>query len=617
MRKRRVLKAVYLLFAAISAASFAPPVEAQIDFKLKTNSGSVSLFGKGETGCNRGVLDGCTVSMDSVQNPGTLEFIGFSHVNAGAQTLSVSGQLAHSGIDQQYVGLGGVVASYTALLFADVPPGVYASVVFRRNISLQWSMNSNEVHGDTSGGFTPYPSSYQVGGGFVVTSVPSGTPSEVLFSTVIAMARGSSPIIVDGGKTYYYLGAFNTFGRIEIQKPEPAGGLGAYSSSIDNIEVRRIGKVLKKLPAGDAQTGLVTKPLPKGLNVRVINDDTGIPVSNEPVTFTILSPVNGATLSATSVNTNLSGYATTYLTLGASTGTYTVRADCPGCLMYVNTATFTATAISSFTDVTGVVPEGCTQVAIGERTAQVDPVTNSFRIFHVPLVINSPVNLFSPEIIVTCNNDAECPVANAQRMPDTCAGGNFGAPRRKGETHNGIDLRVGDGVSILSATQGTVVYIGQYSNKRDSDESWGTVILIQSTRKVGGKYEVLMYGHLDPKKLHVRTGDPVSVGQEIAVASLGGASGNIRSVLDGNPPIRQPRPQCLHVHVERRLLAEPLSILGFPVPCAIPSDLLMAQCESPDMNSNGNSKAYSGNGGAFGGAMPTDPDDKIGCNVYK
>jgi len=309
--------------------------------------------------------------------------------------------MQHSGADKENV-YGEAASNYMAQVFADVPPGTSVKIIFRHSVSTTWNIPVNGGYGQAAWSFTPYAFT-QVGGGVSVNrAVTSGAPMEVSVSTIEAVARWPSPYagadggtLVDGGKTYYYIGYFDISGSMWMERPSPAGESGTYSSSIDNIEVRYIGKALKKLPEGDAQTGLVTKPLPKGLNVRGMQDDTGLPVVNEPVTFEVLAPAHNASLSATSAVTDLNGYATTYLTLGTSTGTYTVRATCPGCLPYTNTATFTATAKA--TELRKVSGDGTMPVgkrALNPLKVQVyNPITNAgepgyavdFSLISVPL----------------------------------------------------------------------------------------------------------------------------------------------------------------------------------------------------------------------------------------
>jgi len=443
-------------------------------------------------------------------------------------------------------------------------------------------------------------------------SLPAASDSESKTLTIGATAAGE-PISI-GGEDYYFVGRINLRGHIFIRQygsPSPSSSFGA---SVGPVEVRYNGKVLK-YESGNGQTRLVGHPLQEPFSVKIIQDDTGAPAADEIVNFEIQEPVNDAVLSAATVVTDSNGIANATLTLGVLPGTYTVRAVCPGCI--AGEELFEAVAISSLTDVTGTIPDaqtrGCTHVAIEDKVAEIDPFSNSFRIFNVPLVMNSPPDFPVPEIRVTCNNDAVCPVANARRVPAECSGGYLGASRDGGRRlHEGIDIGIENDMPVLSATNGTVLYAGYFNKDRETYRNYGVVVVIQSTRKIEGKYEVLLYAHLDANRLYVKSGDPVIAGQEIAVMTLDGASGNIRGVLDGTPENPTPRPGCLHVHVERRLFPKPLSIVGLPVHCqkVARSDMLHCDGEKSDMNAKDNGFVYVN-------TKPTDPDREIGCNLYR
>ncbi|OGR63471.1 MAG: hypothetical protein A2X34_01415 [Elusimicrobia bacterium GWC2_51_8] len=159
------------------------------------------------------------------------------------------------------------------------------------------------------------------------------------------------------------------------------------------------GDILLKIPDGDNQTWLVGQPLPKGLNVRVVNSETDAPVPNKPVTFAMLAPANGASLSTTSINPDLNGYATTYLTLGTSTGTYRVRAACLGCAAGVNEVTFTAKAVSmeETTEIRCLVPShlhGVTTKRLGNPfvAGAYNIVTRKYENFQIGYDVHSFVN---------------------------------------------------------------------------------------------------------------------------------------------------------------------------------------------------------------------------------
>lgn len=355
---------------------------------------------------------------------------------------------------------------------------------------------------------------------------------------------------------------------------------------------------LLKVSETDNQSGLVGQMLARPLKVKVV-DSGGIGKEGIDVVFTAMPADCNCSFSESpvvktiTVTTLADGTAEVPFKLGDVPETCTVKAVCASCAAGKEVI-FTANAIASNTNVTGTVPAGCSQVALGEITAQVDPVTNSFRLPNVPLTITPQVGLLLSELEVRCNNDAECPVYNAQRMPISCAGGAFGASRSGGSPHGGIDLLTeNDATPVLSATAGRVIHVGLFNNKKALNKSWGWTVVIQSTRRILNFYEVLLYGHLDPDLVSVNPGDYVSAGQQIAVT--GRYTGNLTNPL-----------QCPHVHVERRLLSSQLSVIGVPIPCAGTN----LQCNGGDMNSNGN-------GSLFGNTRSTNPDTEIGCNVYR
>lgn len=357
-------------------------------------------------------------------------------------------------------------------------------------------------------------------------------------------------------------------------------------------------RALLKFSETDGQVNLVGQMLTKPLKVNVV-DSGNIAKEGVDVAFSVTPIASNCSFSGSSVvkaitvKTLADGTVEVPFKLGDVPETCTIKAVCDSCAAGKEVL-FTANAIASNTDVAGTVPEGCSQVTLGGITAQVDPVTNSFRLPNVPLTITPQVGLLLSDLEVRCNNDAECPVANVQRMPDLCAGGAFGAQRSGGRPHGGVDLlTVNDATPVLSATTGKVIYVGLFNNNRAPNESWGWIVVIQSARRILNFYEVLLYGHLDPDFVSVSPGDNVSAGQQIAVT--GRYTGNLTN------PIR-----CPHVHIERRLVSSPLNVVRVPVPCAGAS----LQCNGGDMNSNGN-------GNLFGSARPTNPDTEIGCNIYR
>ena len=341
----------FTLIVAILATGFIAPSQAQVDVKLRTVIGNTELSEVSEWGgyivqydrrsCN---TDNCVLSVDSSQISWWNNW-GAAYIGAvNAQKLSVAGQMRRTEHADGWLNLvGGARSDYSVNMYADAAPGANLRIKFTDNLSIAWSMPGTEVTGDIQFTFRSSTGAASSGYAAVNQVFKSSTTSEAKSWTAGSIVSASSSI-EEETTTYYYVGNFHTLGRLTVKSPYSGVSSGSYYCSIDNIEAHYIGKTLKKMPDGDNQTWLVTQPLPKGLTVRVVDGETGLPAANEPVSFAVLAPVNGAELSATSINTDLDGYATTYLTLGASTGTYRVRATCPGCVTGVKVTTFTATA---------------------------------------------------------------------------------------------------------------------------------------------------------------------------------------------------------------------------------------------------------------------------------
>lgn len=97
--------------------------------------------------------------------------------------------------------------------------------------------------------------------------------------------------------------------------------------------------------SGNLQVGLIRSTLPVPLTVRVV-DQIGNPVEDVTVTFTFATLPSGTVghrLSATTVQTDSSGQASTTLTLGTKVGVYIVHASSPG--LSGSPVVFTATAL--------------------------------------------------------------------------------------------------------------------------------------------------------------------------------------------------------------------------------------------------------------------------------
>lgn len=528
---------------------------------------------------------------------------GIFYGGATAGNAGVSGSLGvvqTSGINLR----GGSNASHAVDVYSEVAPGSNVGVRFQEDLYLKWG--DGTLYG---------PAGLECQAGFSFDALVGEDAGK-------AVNRNSSPEVLTGeitgnaqysvavqppassrydanGKTYYKLGTFYFNGSAGMKSPDGGACSAEYRARITSVQAYYIGKALMMV-AGNNQTGMTNKDLPNALSVKVSEGETGNLAPGVPITFTVMEPTNGATLSAASALTNADGIATTKLTLGSVPGEYTIKAACPAevCTSGAREVQFSAIAISSVTDVVGTIPDaqerGCSQVSIGDKVAQINPADNSFRVLGASLLVNSLL----PELRVSCRAGGICPVENAQTMPQECAGGKFGASRRDGtDSHYGIDLLTDMGAPVLSSVRGSVVHVGLFNGKRGLNESWGWTVIIQSERRIVGQYEVLLYGHLDPTKVYVRAGDMVDAGQQIAATGL--YTGNLPDPVN-----------CPHVHIERRLLAKPSAPIGsLPIPCTVPSSMLSKICEGPDMNSNSN-------GERFKKSRATNPDVEIGCGIY-
>ncbi len=104
------------------------------------------------------------------------------------------------------------------------------------------------------------------------------------------------------------------------------------------------------LVGGDMQTGLVSQPLANPIEVKV-EDQFGNGVSNQPVTFSLLS--GAGSLGTTDANTDADGLARTTWTLGPNTGTQTAEATAAG----LTGSPITFTAIAATLSLSSVTPD--------------------------------------------------------------------------------------------------------------------------------------------------------------------------------------------------------------------------------------------------------------------
>ncbi len=241
------------------------------------------------------------------------------------------------GAGQNRAGTG---ATYRMNVYTDAVPGSTVRVKIQADFSMNWIGLGQEG----TSGFYFYASAGENVGAKVdrmeVSYIVNGSSSNSGQWTAAVQTPVSSAYSV-GGKPYYKLGMVEAIGGVGLWNVNTSAG---YRSEINGITANYIGKVLIKLPEGDAQTRRVTELLPKGLNVRVVDGETGVPFPNEPITFSASGPSVGQ-LSLTNTITDLNGFATTYFTLGSAVGTYHVTATCPGCAAGLKTVEFTAKAV--------------------------------------------------------------------------------------------------------------------------------------------------------------------------------------------------------------------------------------------------------------------------------
>ena len=314
----------------------APPANSQVPNVLITESGVVSIqeYDTVNATCN---TQDCAVSKTHVN---------FYDSEVSASKLAVSGRMGRL-YDNASPG-GNCGANYRSGIYARVPLNQEVYIKAATTVGAHWINNQNNIGFQSSARAVLYNHSYGApdGNGYGIGPDSGINGGDSLPKLLKVYGAGVGSPLVIGSNTYYLVGHLELYGAINLMPFNGQNPYFEFNSSVSSVEVYYKGKVLKYIGGGD-QTGLVTQPLAKPLNVRVVNDDTGLPVASEPVAFTVLDPVNGAVLGITAATTDLNGLATTYLTLGSSTGTYRVRAACPGCLAAANEIDFMETAFGT------------------------------------------------------------------------------------------------------------------------------------------------------------------------------------------------------------------------------------------------------------------------------
>lgn len=151
--------------------------------------------------------------------------------------------------------------------------------------------------------------------------------------------------------------------------------------------------------------------------------------------------------------------------------------------------------------------EGCS-VALCSRRAAISPNPGFYEMTDV-----TPPQIRSGPRVVCDDQERQCPIPGGLSRNDDCGDGIFGASRTDGGSHGGSDMQrpFGTGSLVLSATRGTVIFVGQAgkgdinfgskpSNELPREQKLGWIIVVRSSRTLAGPYpfEYTIYAHLKP-----------------------------------------------------------------------------------------------------------------------
>lgn len=292
---------------------------------------------------------------------------------ASASKTSISGNMRR--LNDGWSAYGGDNASYRTRIYAKVPANQNVVIKIPATAGIGWTnmkmvgvpggwrpIATVWVSASLTGTITTIPASSL--GYSSDSSVPDFNDSK---SGILSLESRASGFPVDiGGESYYLVGYLTMAAQSTIRPEGSPSPSVSFNASIGQAEVRYKGKVLK-YESGGGQTWLTGRSLPEPFSVKVIQDDTGQPVADETVTFTVQEPVNGATLSGVTATTDAEGIARTTLTLGSSPGLYTVKASCPGCVASASTINFTAEAKARETVIKLVKVSGDGAMPAGEK----------------------------------------------------------------------------------------------------------------------------------------------------------------------------------------------------------------------------------------------------------
>lgn len=218
---------------------------------------------------------------------------------------------------------GGSEGSYSMYVYAKVLPNASLRVKIQANMSLTWNnfvtagdqAQTQFYFRDTGGG-----SSAAIG---FNSSGSSGTLTGSKIIEHNTSGSDSKCILISGGDKYCYIGKIALNGYIQTQADNGVKTASFNSTVLENIDVRYIGALLKKVEGenGDNQTWLVGQQAPKPLITKVLQGETNAPLSEKTVVFTLYDPDNNV-LSQTNAVTGQDGLAQYWLTFGNIPGTY-------------------------------------------------------------------------------------------------------------------------------------------------------------------------------------------------------------------------------------------------------------------------------------------------------
>src|SRR3989304_3399737 len=102
--------------------------------------------------------------------------------------------------------------------------------------------------------------------------------------------------------------------------------------------------------------------------------------------------------------------------------------------------------------------------------------------------------------------------------------GEFGAPRRHGKPHAGVDFRVEAGTDVMAVADGVVESAFEIEQGPTKEVTYGHVMVVYHGKNLHtGKYTYTLYAHL--KSMGAEAGKKVKRGEVIALSGNSGGVG--------------------------------------------------------------------------------------------